>query len=125
MASTGKKKTGNSTRTAAKKTSRSTYKSTGTARKRKPDKRTIAKKKRFITNEVAVIAFSFFALFLLLSNFGLTGRAGDIVSSVEMGLFGLIGYVFPFILAAVVFVYTKYKDTVFADAKLVTSCLMT
>ena len=131
MASTGKKKTGNSTRTAAKKTSgktkntsKSTSKSTGTARKRKPDKRTIAKKKRFITNEVAVIAFSFFALFLLLSNFGLTGRAGDIVSSVEMGLFGLIGYVFPFILAAVVFVYTKYKDTVFADAKLVTSCLM-
>ncbi len=117
MAASTKKTSGSSKRkTTAKKR-------TGKASGRRPDKRTVAKKKRFITNEIEVIAFSFFALFLLLSNFGLTGRIGELASSVETGLMGIIGYVFPVILAAAVYIYCRNKNAVFARAKLLVTFL--
>lgn len=117
MAASTKKTSGSSKRkTTAKKR-------TGKASGRRPDKRTVAKKKRFITNEIEVIAFSFFALFLLLSNFGLTGRIGELASSVETGLMGIIGYVFPLILAAAVYIYCRNKNAVFARAKLLVTFL--
>jgi S-DNA-T family DNA segregation ATPase FtsK/SpoIIIE len=125
LASTGRGKTGSRNSAKGKNTKRKTTQArTSSSTKRKPDKRTIAKKKRFITNEVEIIAFSFFALFLLLGNFGLTGRAGEFASSVQMGLMGLIGYVFPFILAAVVYIYAKNKNAFLAKAKLIISFII-
>lgn len=51
-----------------------------------------------IRNEILLIVFLAAAVILFLCNFGIVGKAGDIVSTVMFGIFGLMAYIAPIIL---------------------------
>ncbi len=51
-----------------------------------------------IRNEILLIVFLALAIILFLCNFGLVGKAGDAVSDVMFGIFGLMAYVAPVII---------------------------
>ncbi len=51
-----------------------------------------------VRNEILLIVLAALALILFLCNFGLVGKAGDAVSSVMFGVFGLLAYVSPVII---------------------------
>ena len=104
-------------KTAAKKTPSSSGRT-----KRRPDKRTIAKKKEFLSGEVKVILAALLGLFLFLSNFGVMGSVGDFFSSIQRGLFGMTGYAFPVLLLLSVVLYVKNQGSFLAGAK--TLCCM-
>lgn len=118
-------KTAGAGKTAAS-AGRTTAKGTRTkaAAKRKPDKRVLAKKKQFFSAEVKVIITGLLGLLLFLSNFGVLGAAGDFLSGIETGLFGMVGYVFPVLLILAVVFYVRNQGTFLAEAKLICSLLM-
>ena len=99
-------------------------KTAGTGTKRRPDKRALAKKKRFFSGEIGLILAGLFGLFLFLSNFGIMGAAGQLFSQIEKGLFGIVGYAFPVLLLLAVGFYVKNRGTFLAEAKLICSLLM-
>ena len=51
-----------------------------------------------VRNEILLIVMAAFALILFLCNFGLVGKAGDVISGVMFGVFGLLAYVAPVII---------------------------
>lgn len=52
----------------------------------------------FLQAEVMIIAAFAAAVLLFLSNFHLCGVVGDLLRGVQLGMFGMIGYVFPLLL---------------------------
>ena len=48
-----------------------------------------------IKNEIVLICILAIAVFLFLCNFGLVGSAGDFISSVLFGVFGILAYIVP------------------------------
>jgi len=52
----------------------------------------------FLQAEVMIILSFAAAVLLFLSNFHLCGVVGDLLRGVQLGMFGMIGYVFPFLL---------------------------
>lgn len=50
-----------------------------------------------IRNEIMLIVFLALAIILFLCNFGVVGKAGDVVSDVMFGIFGLTAYIAPII----------------------------
>ena len=111
-----KKATG---KTGAKKTQ-----SARSTAKRRPDKRTLAKKKQFFSGELKVIVTAAVGLFLFLSNFGIMGEVGNFFAHIELGLFGLAGYVFPLLLLSAVVLYVKNQGSFLAVTKLGSALLM-
>ena len=81
--STAKKKTTGAVRTSRKSTSQ-----------KRPQQNT-----DFLRAEVVIICSFAVALLLFLSNLGLCGVAGGFLRNVQLGLFGMIGYLFPILLA--------------------------
>ncbi len=51
-----------------------------------------------IRNEIMLIVFLALAIILFLCNFGVVGKAGDVVSDVMFGIFGLTAYIAPIII---------------------------
>jgi len=51
-----------------------------------------------IRNEILLIVFLALAIILFLCNFGVVGKAGDMVSDVMFGIFGLLAYIAPAII---------------------------
>ena len=51
-----------------------------------------------IRNEILLIVLAALALILFLCNFGIVGTAGNIVSDVMFGIFGLTAYIAPVII---------------------------
>ncbi|MDE6388888.1 MAG: DNA translocase FtsK [Lachnospiraceae bacterium] len=51
-----------------------------------------------IRNEILLIVFLALAIILFLCNFGIVGKAGDMVSNIMFGIFGLTAYVAPIII---------------------------
>lgn len=51
-----------------------------------------------IRNEIMLIVFLALAVILFLCNFGIVGKAGDVVSDVMFGIFGLTAYIAPIII---------------------------
>lgn len=51
-----------------------------------------------IRNEIMLIVFLALAVILFLCNFGVVGKAGDVVSDVMFGIFGLTAYIAPIII---------------------------
>ena len=49
----------------------------------------------FMGAEIALIVFFLIALLLFLSNFGIIGTVGNWIKGIQLGFFGVIGYVFP------------------------------
>lgn len=72
----------------------------------------------FIRTEVIIIASFTAAVLLLLSNFHLCGVAGDFLRSVQLGLFGLIGYIAPILIFAGIFFYLSNRGNRRAMVKL-------
>ena len=69
----------------------------------------------FFRKEAAVIGLFALALLLFLSNFGLCGAVGNFFRSLQTGLFGVLGFVFPVFLAGMVIyaLYTQGTGTAF------------
>ena len=103
--------------TAKKTTKKNTAAKRNTASKRKPDRRTVEKKKQFYAGEIVSVLIIFLSIFLFLSNFDLLGKIGGFFGSIQKGLFGVIGYVFPVFLLLIVFYVRKTKGQPFAAAK--------
>ncbi len=57
-----------------------------------------------VVNEVMLLLVIGVVILLFLSLIGVCGTAGDMISMPVFGLFGMIGYVFPFVVAAGVFI---------------------
>lgn len=51
-----------------------------------------------IRNEILLIVFLALAIILFLCNFGVVGKAGDVVSNIMFGIFGLTAYIAPIII---------------------------
>ena len=61
--------------------------------------------------EIAILAFFAVCLLLFLSNAGVCGAAGEAVHRVLIGVFGVLGYVFPvYLFVAVLFYYSNRKN---------------
>ncbi len=54
----------------------------------------------FLVSEISIIAVFAVSVLLFLSNFHLCGKLGDTLRSVQLGVFGMIGYLFPLLLFA-------------------------
>ncbi len=62
-----------------------------------------------LKDEIAVICVLLFSVLLVLSYFGICGPFGTIVNTVVFGLFGVFGYIFPFLLFAVTLIAIANK----------------
>ncbi len=114
------KKTTTKKQTAKSAKNGSTAKKTDTAKKpAKENKRTIAKKKSFLQSEIKVIAALVLGGFMLLTDFGLMGAAGELLLKVQRGLFGQGYILFGLSIVAAAAVAVRYKDTYFLRLKVV------
>lgn len=92
--SSAKKRTGTSGRSTAKNRNTQTRKkNTGSRRSTQAQPMDVA-----IRNEILLIVFLALAIILFLCNFGVVGKAGNTVSNVMFGIFGLTAYVAPVII---------------------------
>ena len=48
--------------------------------------------------EVVIICSFAVAILLFLSNFKLCGVVGDVLRGVQLGIFGIVGYIFPILI---------------------------
>ncbi len=91
--SSAKKKTGTSSRSTAKNRNVQTRRKSTGSRNTKAEPMDVA-----IRNEILLIVFLALAIILFLCNFGVVGKAGDVVSDVMFGIFGLLAYIAPVII---------------------------
>lgn len=66
-------------------------------------KSTVKKQPDPITSEVVLLLVICVVILLFLSMLGVCGTAGDVISMPVFGLFGMLGYLFPFIVAGGIF----------------------
>lgn len=66
-------------------------------------KSTVKKQPDPITSEVVLLLVICLVILLFLSMLGVCGTAGDVISMPVFGLFGMLGYLFPFIVAGGIF----------------------
>lgn len=52
----------------------------------------------FLREEISIIVLFVFCIVLFISNFKIGGAAGEYIRSVQLGVFGMIGYLLPFII---------------------------
>lgn len=93
-ASSGRKTASSNKRTAGRKTGGNTRKTS--AQKRKTKEQMIQDSALF--HEIGLIVLFVAMVFLFCCNFGIAGPAGDAVSGVMFGTFGLTAYLFPVLL---------------------------
>lgn len=70
-----------------------------------------------IANEVVLLLLIGFMILLFLSLIGVCGTAGDAISKPIFGLFGMLGYVFPFVLAMGIFLLAANNSSGAAQIK--------
>ncbi len=75
-------------------------------------------------DEVAVIITFAVSVFLFLSNLGLCGPVGAVLRSVQLGLFGTIGYIFPLVLLLVVVFILSNLDNPYAAFRMTAALFM-
>lgn len=73
----------------------------------------------FIRSEVIIIASFAIAVLLFLSNFHLCGPAGDFLREVQLGVFGMIGFIVPILLFVGTCFYLSNKGNPIAALKLI------
>ena len=91
--SSAKKKTGASGRSTAKNRNTQTRKRSTGSRSTHAEPMDVA-----IRNEILLIVFLALAIILFLCNFGVVGKAGNAISNVMFGIFGLTAYITPVII---------------------------
>ncbi len=74
--------------------------------------------------EISILFLLAFCIILILGNFGLTLRFGDILNSLFFGLFGGLEYIFPFFLFFAVCFYLINKDNKGGIVKLISSVVL-
>ena len=73
----------------------------------------------FVKKEVAIITTLAVGIFLTLSNFGICGKMGDIVSGFMFGFFGVIAYILPILLFVAVAFCASNKGNKRAEVKMI------
>lgn len=71
------------------------------------------------TNEVILVIILAIAILLLVSNFGAGGAAGEMISDFCFGVFGLLSYIFPFLLFIGVAFFMSNKRNPLAYKKMI------
>ena len=121
MATTGKKTTA-SGKTSGKSTAGTPER---TGRPGRPRKNPIPEPERepesFIRAEVMILLSFAAAVILFLSNFRLCGVAGNFLRSLQLGIFGMVGFVAPLLLFVVTCFYQSNRGNVTAMRKLYAS----
>ncbi len=95
---------------------RSTKKTT-TGRSRQSKKK--IEEYRNFTDEIILWGVLAISILLFISNFGIGGTIGNMVSSIFFGIFGLLAYVFPVILVIATFFFASNRGNRVATIKLV------
>lgn len=117
--SSAKKKTAASSASTAKNRSTQTRKRNSGNRNNHAEPMDVA-----IRNEILLIVFLALAIILFLCNFGVVGKAGNTVSSVMFGIFGLTAYIAPVIIfLAIAFGMSNAGNTI-ATRKLIAGVIL-
>lgn len=109
-----RKKTASVTKTDTKNT-----KSTG----KKNSKKEAAEQENSIWDEVGLVVLLIVSVFLFVSNFGVGGVVGNVMSGVLFGCMGLFAYVFPIVLLLLVFFSLANRENLIATIKMVGAVL--
>ncbi len=72
-----------------------------------------------IWDEVLLVLFIIFSIFLFVSNFGIGGAVGEFLSGLLFGCFGLLAYVFPLFLLLVILFSLANRENLIAKVKVV------
>ncbi len=75
-------------------------------------------------DEVAIIITFAISAFLFLSNLGLCGPVGAVLKSIQLGLFGIMGYLFPIVLSFVVVFILSNLDNPYATLRMTAALFM-
>ncbi len=75
-------------------------------------------------DEVAIIITFAISVFLFLSNLGLCGPVGMVLKSIQLGLFGIVGYLFPIVLSFVVVFILSNLDNPYATFRMTAALFM-
>ncbi len=78
--------------------------------KKRQEQNNQAAEKSFMGAEIALIAVFLISLLLFLSNFGIIGTAGNFIRKIQLGFFGVAGYVFPVALFVMVLLILSNLD---------------
>ena len=95
-----------------------------TQKKTKKERMEEMERKENFKKEVLLWIFVAVALLLFISNFGVGGTVGGMVSGFLFGIFGLIAYIFPILLIVGCGFAIANKGNAFAILKLVASVLL-
>ena len=116
--SSAKRKTTNTNRSSSNRRTQTKRSSTGRSRKQAEPMDSA------IRNEILLIGLLALAVILFLCNFGVVGKAGNAVSDVMFGIFGLLAYIAPIIIfLAVAFGLSNMGNTI-ATRKLVAGVVL-
>ena len=77
-----------------------------------------------MSDEVAIIITFAVSAFLFLSNLGLCGPIGAFLKGLQLGLFGVVGYIFPIVLSFVVVFMLSNLDNPYATFRMTTALFM-
>lgn len=83
----------------------------------KKTKRSTRQNKGFMKVEIGIISLFVVSVILFISNINLAGSVGVFLKGVQLGLFGYLGYVFPFLLFAASLFYISNKHDSLAAFK--------
>ena len=75
------------------------------------------KNQQFLRDEIIILAALAVCIFLMISNFGVGGLVGDVISGVLFGIFGWLSYVIPIIIFAVCALLVSNKGSTHAYIK--------
>ena len=114
------KKSGSKRRKAGATAARSRRKSSAPVQRKRQEE---AERLLFLRGEVIPLFLALFAVLLLLSNFGLCGALGTVLRNVQLGLFGGLGLMFPFLLCGLVIYRALSEDKSRAAGKIVAMLL--
>lgn len=80
-------------------------------------KRTFTEADNGIWDEVLLVLFIIFSIFLFVSNFGVGGAVGEFLSGLLFGCFGLLAYLFPLLLLLVILFSLANRENLIAKVK--------
>lgn len=89
-----------------------------TPRKKSVQKKTSKSINKSITNEIILLGILAVCILMLLSNFGLIGAAGKMISYVQFGIFGLVAYIIPVVIFIVISFLVSNKGNKVAYLKI-------
>ncbi|MCD8248811.1 MAG: DNA translocase FtsK [Lachnospiraceae bacterium] len=103
-------------------------KKTGSTKKKNTEstvkQRTFTESGNGIWDEVLLVLFIIFSIFLFVSNFGVGGTVGEFLSGLLFGCFGLLAYLFPLLLLLLILFSLANRENMVAKVKIVAMVLV-